>query len=258
LIVVQRTADLKPRGNARREETFRRAQAAETTYARQLRKIARHVGEIIRAVTDFSPSSLEQLDRALKQYAQAITPWARATANLMLAEVARRDAAAWRRYTEEMSVELRREIMNAPTGEITRALLAEQTALITSLPIEAAQRVQGLAMEAMIGGKRSSVVAEQIFTSTGVTISRANTIARTEVSKAKSALTEARATHIGSEGYIWRTAEDADVRPSHRAMDGKFVRWSDAPTLDGMKGHAGCFPNCRCIPLPVLPDRWKN
>ncbi|MGN5479510.1 phage minor head protein [Cupriavidus basilensis] len=58
---------------------------------------------------------------------------------------------------------------------------------------------------------------------------------------------------IGSPGYFWRTSGDKDVRDSHRDMEGKFVEWDKPPTLDGMTGHAGCFPNCRCYPEPALP-----
>ncbi|MDR8377773.1 phage head morphogenesis protein, partial [Acinetobacter baumannii] len=55
-------------------------------------------------------------------------------------------------------------------------------------------------------------------------------------------------------GYIWRTSEDGDVRPSHKAMNGKFVAWNSPPTLDNLKGHAGCLPNCRCYTEPVIPN----
>ena len=58
---------------------------------------------------------------------------------------------------------------------------------------------------------------------------------------------------MGSLGYIWRTARDGDTRPSHRAMEGKFVKWDEPQLLDGMTGHAGEFPNCRCYPEPVIP-----
>lgn len=87
-----------------------------------------------------------------------------------------------------------------------------------------------------------------------VTRSRANTIARTEVSRASCVFTQARAENLGSEGYIWRTSEDGDVRPSHKAMNGKFVAWNSPPTLDNLKGHAGCLPNCRCYTEPVIPN----
>ncbi|EFI2486087.1 phage minor head protein, partial [Escherichia coli] len=62
-----------------------------------------------------------------------------------------------------------------------------------------------------------------------------------------------RALSIGSNGYIWRTAEDGDVRHSHREMEGKFVEWGKPPTLDGMTGHAGELPNCRCYKEIVFP-----
>lgn len=43
------------------------------------------------------------------------------------------------------------------------------------------------------------------------------------------------------------------ARPSHRAMEGRFVSWDSPPRLDGMTGHAGEFPYCRCYPEPVIP-----
>ncbi|EOT9334790.1 phage minor head protein [Escherichia coli] len=76
----------------------------------------------------------------------------------------------------------------------------------------------------------------------------------TELGRATGALDQARALSIGSNGYIWRTAEDGDVRHSHREMEGKFVEWGRPPTLDGMTGHAGELPNCRCYKEIVLPN----
>ncbi|MEG2569432.1 MAG: phage head morphogenesis protein, partial [Acinetobacter sp.] len=66
--------------------------------------------------------------------------------------------------------------------------------------------------------------------------------------------TQARAVNLGSEGYIWRDSDRVDVRPSHHAMNGKFVYWDKPPTLDRLTGHAGCLPNCYCYPEPVIPD----
>ena len=84
-------------------------------------------------------------------------------------------------------------------------------------------------------------------------LGRANTIARTEISRAASVFVQSRAENLGSEGYTWRTSGDIDVRPSHKEMNGKFVYWNKPPTLDRMTGHAGCLPNCRCYPDPVIP-----
>ena len=161
----------------------------------------------------------------------------------MLTQVEKKDKAAWMEYSKELSKGLQEEIKNAPTGKVMKELLDEQVTLIKSIPLAAAQRVHDLAIEATEGGKRASEVAELIKQSTQVSVSKANTIARTEVSRASSVLTQARAMHIGSEGYIWRTTGDSDVRESHKKMNGKFVKWTEPPALlEGKKiyhAHAG-------------------
>lgn len=154
-----------------------------------------------------------------------------------------------------MSRGLRREIQTAPTGELFQALLNEQVTLIKSLPLEAAQRVHELTIKGLEDSTRASEIAKEIARSGEVAMSRANLIARTEVARTASTLTQSRAEHVGSEGYIWRTSDDSDVRHSHKQMNGKFVRWDSPPTLsDGTTTHAGQIYNCRCYPEPVLPE----
>lgn len=235
----------------RRElERGARVAGVEANYARQLRIIARHIGQMIRGLV----GDPDQIVQTLNNYADLIEPWARATAQQMLTDVGLADARFWVRASQSMGQHLRQEIEAAPTGRAMQDLLNIEVSLITSLPREAAERVQELATEAMIGSRRSGSIVNEIMASGEVARSRAETIARTEVARAKSVLTQARATHIGSTHYRWLTAKDAQVRPSHRAMQGKIVAWSDPPTLDGLTGHCGQLPNCRCTPLPILPE----
>lgn len=195
------------------------------------------------------------LQRLLDQYAEAITPWASSVAKYMLADVDRRNERAWKQAGKEIGRELRNEIMYAPTGQAFTMLLNEQVTLIKSLPVEAGERVHALTVEALTTGRRADAIAKEIMNTEGVTKSRATLIARTEVARASSLLTEARARYVGSEGYIWRTAGDGDVRDSHAEMEGKYVRWDSTPRLsDGTRTHAGQIYNCRCYPEPVLPD----
>lgn len=223
----------------------------EREYVRQLRKIAAHVGEIIRAFPNSADS--QKIAAVLARYSDALDEWARSTAKRMLTSVERRDLNAWRKLTKQMSLALRHEIENAPTGQAMRTLLAEQVHLIRSIPTEAAQRVHTLVIEGQ-SSTRAGNIAKEILRSGDVTKSRAELIALTETSRAASVLTQARAQHIGSEGYIWRTSKDSHVRDSHRKMEGRFVRWDSPPTLDGLTGHAGCLPRCRCYPEPVIPE----
>jgi SPP1 gp7 family putative phage head morphogenesis protein len=227
---------------------------AETQYAAQLRKAARHVGELVRAFGGTDPATMPGLRTALERYGQALRPWAEAVGRKMVAEVAIREEVAWAEMAGQMGRSLRQEIRRAPTGEIMRQQLAQQVELITSLPREAAERVQRLATQALSEGGRAAEIAVEIARTGEVTEARARLIARTEVGRTQGLLTEARARHIGSEGYIWRTSQDGDVRKSHREMEGKFVAWSSPPTLDGLTGHAGALPNCRCYAEVVIPE----
>lgn len=232
-----------------------RSRKAEIQYAAQLRRVAQQVGHLIDAFPAGDPSAVPTITDMMQKYSEALTGWATRTATRMLTEVDARDRQSWSDLAAEMSRELRREIQTAPTGELFQALLAEQVTLIKSLPLEAAQRVHELTIKGLEDSTRASEFAKEIARSGEVATSRANLIARTEVARTASTLTQARAEHVGSTGYIWRTSGDSDVRHSHKQMNGKFVRWDSPPTLsDGTTTHAGQIYNCRCYPEPVLPE----
>lgn len=234
---------------------FQMTRGIELRYAMDLRRLAAKIGKLIEGWPDTTenPQDLPALVRLLSGYANTITPWARATAARYTAEIDRSNASAYRAHSAEMSRRLRAELANAPTGAMMRLMQAEQVELIRSIPLEAAQRVQKYTMEGLVSSRRASEVAKLIANSTHVTKSRATLIARTETARTASNLTMARAMYVGSVEYEWRTAGDSDVRESHRTMQGKTVQWADPPELDGMRGHAGCFPNCRCWALPRIP-----
>lgn len=234
---------------------FEMTRGIERRYAMELRRLAARIGRIVREFPNpvDDPQAAPRLVRMLEGYANTITPWARAVAARFTAEIDVSNASAYRAHSADMSRRLRSELLNAPTGQMMRLMQAEQVELIRSIPIEAAQRVQKLTVEALMTSNRADVLAKMIENTEGVTKSRATLIARTETARTASNLTMARAMYVGSTEYEWRTAGDSDVRESHRTMQGKIVQWSDPPELDGMRGHAGCFPNCRCFALPRLP-----
>lgn len=230
---------------------------AEAEYQRQLLQVARRVGNVIDMLAPHGPTveSADAISRLLDRYAETLTGWAETAALKMLRAVDRQDYKAWMSHSQEMGRQLTREIAETPTGALFKRRLAEQVGLIKSLPREAAQRVHDLTTESLVNGSRAAEIAEQIGKSGEVTASRARLIARTEVARTASLLVEARATGAGSEGYIWRTAGDGDVRDSHKEMNGKYVRWDTMPTLsDGTTTHAGQIYNCRCYPEPVIPE----
>lgn len=233
------------------------ARRAESSYQTRLLGVARQIEAIIKGFSEAGkPKDPNKIIEALFDYADLITPWARSVASYMIADVGRRNTKAWKEIGEEMGKALKAELEQAPTGRIYGALMQEQVDLITSLPREAAQRVHRLTQQALIESTRAEDIAKEIMRTGEVTKNRAKLIARTEVARTASNLTEARALFAGSEGYIWRTSGDGDVRDTHKHMNGKYVRWDSPPKTDKNLApyHAGQGPNCRCYPEPILPD----
>lgn len=193
----------------------------------------------------------------LRRYAEALEPWARATAQNMLNEVNQADYKAWVSLSNKVSSSLRDEVLNAPIGDVMRQLLDEQVTLIKSLPLEAAKRVHELTIKGLEDSTRAKEIAREIYRTGEVTQSRAMLIARTEVARTASKLTEARSKYVGATHYIWRTSHDSDVRSDHRMLDGKVFAWSDPPVADqhsGARAHPGQIYNCRCWPEIILTD----
>jgi len=214
------------------------------------------VGAIVEGSYDGSNDSVTDILERLDRYADLIEPWSEAVSKRLIDTLEIADDAMWRERSYQISAGLR-DIMTSSQGQVTRSIIEEQVKLFKSLPIEAADRVYDIhnqAIEAVVSGRRSSDLKKEIMRTGEVTEARARTIARTEVGRASTAITQARATSMGSRGYIWRTAEDSDVRHSHAQMNGQYVDWAKPPTLDGMTGHAGQFPNCRCYAEPVVPE----
>jgi len=196
------------------------------------------------------------LQMILQHYSNVLRPWAISVAGRMQAQVDKRDVAAWEELARTMGRTLRGRVLRANTVGPLQEALAQQVDLITSLPTEAAERVQELTVQALFEAQRAEPIAQQILKSGQVAVNRARTIARTEVARTASMLTQVRAEFIGSEGYIWRTSGDSDVRPLHKKLEGKFIRWDDPPIVgeNGERAHAGQIYNCRCWPEPVIPD----
>jgi SPP1 gp7 family putative phage head morphogenesis protein len=224
------------------------SKAAGRRYTKQLRSVGKEVSKLLDKGLD--PAQAQQ---QLEAYAQALEPWAEQSATNMVRSCKRKTDQTWRASAERWGIDIK-GLLNTDISEAVRTRVAENIRLIKSIPAQAAENVGQLAHEAVLAGTRAEEMATRIAAEGNIAMNRARTIATTEISKASTALIEARAQGVGSDGYIWRTTRDGSRRSSHAAMEGKFVRWDKPPTLDGMTGHAGEFPNCRCYPEPVIHD----
>lgn len=238
----------------RKRPDFATSRKAEQAYARDLRRVARQIGDLVRAFPPGDLAALPKIERALHRYSEVIEPWARAVAGRMVEDVQRRDVREWEAFTADMGRAIRDEIRNAPTGYILQQQLDDSVRLITSLPTEAAQRVHVLTMEAAATGARAKEIAAEIMRTGEVTQSRAMLIARTETARTQSLLTTARAQHIGCTHFKWQAILDTRTRPSHRKMNGRVCEIASPPIVDGQPLLPGQIYNCRCTMLPILPD----
>lgn len=241
-------------------ERFRASQRVEAAFERQLGGVARQINLLVRGVVPtagrLSQADLQKLRDLLRRYAQTLEPWAEAVVGRMQAELSQRDAQAWFRLGDSLGRNLRGMINDASVGRSLREMMQEQVKLITSMPIQAAQRVQDLTFKLFTQSGRAAELHHEIMRTGAVSLGRAKTIARTQVGTTASNLTQVRSLAVGAITYHWRTARDRDVRPFHKRLEGKVIAWDNPPVVDehGRRAHAGTDYNCRCYPEPIIPD----
>lgn len=255
------------------QQKYKPSASAEREFYRALRAVAKHAAHIVDQHTDGATIRRDaEMMRRLTEYAEKLGPWAQRQSEKLLESVSKSNKRAYSNQSKKIGRLLREQLgyageTGAPvaaieTARVGQALLHEQVALIKSLPLEAGLRAQRIAAENILNGRRAKPdpdVVKQLQEEMGMTeevaVNRAKLIARTETARANASFVQARAVAIGVKGYIWRASMDAATRESHADMNGVFVEYDKPPILiDGTKGHAGTFPNCRCWQDPVLPD----
>jgi SPP1 gp7 family putative phage head morphogenesis protein len=247
------------------KQRFAVASRLEKEYERSLRAIVANIDAMIKGLMRKDMTAVEvmaassKLTHMLQQYSSTIQPWATSIVGKMAARIDKTDEASWVQLGKQMNRSLKKELNDAPTGNILRAFMAEQVSLITSIPQQAAARVHEMALEAITTGERADSIAKKILETGNITKSRARCIARTEVARTASGLTMARSEFVGSTHYYWRTCGDGDVRESHKHMDGRIIAWAQAPEVEpGKHYHAGMIYNCRCYAEPIIDELNRN
>lgn len=155
-------------------------------------------------------------------------------------------------------------LMENTAGQIQGLLTAkslENATLIKNIPSLFAQKATEFAVSEYLKGNRTSAIREKVLEMyEDITEVEAQRIARTEVSKASSQLTQIRSKAVGINWYVWRTSKDARVRHSHDIMEGVLVNFNNPPNPEKLAGekyeygvyNAGEIFNCRCYPEPVV------
>lgn len=247
---------------------FKPNASAEREFHRSLKKVGRVTGHIIESHVEGVKITKEtDMMKALNDYAKLITPWARRQSAKLLERVQKSNKKAYKAKSEAIGVALNHNVAEKEVGEVALRLMLEQVELIKSIPIEAGIRAQDIARDAFLHGTRAEpdqdiidALQKELGLSTEVAINRAKLIARTETARSNATFNQARAQAVGSGQYRWHNSGDEAVRHSHKYLKGKKLQgmifsWDNPPTLDdGMTGHPGTFPNCRCFAEPVFDN----
>lgn len=247
--------------NKFQKKLFERNKVIENLYRNQMMGVAKHLGKIASSCNPEEKKSVQAMVTRLNSYSDQLKGWAGTLARNIVYSLNKDDRDTWNDNSVEMSRLLKREMTTAPIEPLLKKYMDEQVDLITSLPRSAAKRIQKLVLKNMYeGGMRAEGLAKIIMQTENVSKSKAQVIARTEVSKISTGLTKARSSEIGLDWYIWRAVHDVRTRDSHKVMDGVVVSWSDPPSPEKLSGqkksygkyHAGEFVNCRCYPEPLI------
>ena len=247
----------------------------ELAFKRNLRHIAQ---EIIRHV-DLN-ADIDTMQRTLMALAHTpeFTRFAESAAVKMVTGLFDDQGRTWRQAAKAnmksrtLYQAMQRELQGA-TGRLLMAQIQRNAGIIKTLPLHISLDVTDYIQRETMKGRRASAIAEEILERFPAhTKARAELIARTEVSKTQTTLTESRSRLYGVNWYVWRAVGgkggDGRTRKSHRNMSGVLVSWDDPPAPEdlfpviGKNGrkyrntlghyHAGCCPNCRCYAEPVI------
>lgn len=135
-----------------------------------------------------------------------------------------------------------KKLRDTPIGRIRNEILEENAKYITGIPIDVAKQVAKFIDEESEKGRRAEDIAEDVAKLIPEkTRNKINLITRTQVSRARSALTEARSIYYGRNWYIWKTARDERVRTSHDVMEGVICSYSNPPSPEKLANKAGRY-----------------
>lgn len=121
----------------------------------------------------------------------------------------------------------------------------ENVGLIRSIPEQFFADLEKTLSKEIADGARWEDLAAGVEERYNVSESRAELIARDQVSKFNGDLNRTRQQELGIDRFIWRTMGDERVREEHVDYNGQSYTWEDAP-----EGGPGEPVQCRCYADP--------
>jgi SPP1 gp7 family putative phage head morphogenesis protein len=168
-----------------------------------------------------------EIVRAMRAFASSkgFLAFAQATATKMVTHLFTDAGRTWRQAAAKNSqgrqiYEALQKELAGPLGAAVMHQVNRNADLIGSMPLDIARKATQHILEESLKGTRASSIVEQLKEMfPDLSNAQASLIARTETSKASTALTQARSQGMGVNWYVWRTSEDSRVREAHARME---------------------------------------
>jgi SPP1 gp7 family putative phage head morphogenesis protein len=244
----------------------RHSKRIENQYAYTLNRLFKTMHKFVGA----NVQDPQDIIRRLQLYASssAYKQWCDEIALNVTTQVNKGVSATWRQASQKAGrgSELYSAILEEltkPNGGVFSDIVRGNAEILKTFPLNISEDLtEYIAKEAMQGRRGTDIMQDLLQRFPDTAKSRLQLIARTEVSKTQSALTQSRAQALGLNWYIWRTSEDSRVRSAHRHMEGVLVNWNNPPSPEmfspnGEQAHYGYYHagdtfNCRCYAEAVV------
>ena len=228
-----------------------------------LREVAsayrRNTPEVAELAADESPAAALRaaIRRLSRRWLRRFDEGAPRLAEWFARKAGERSDAALRKILRDagFSVEFR---MTRAQNDVMQAAIAENVALIKSIPQQMLGQVEGLVMRSVQVGRDLAGLTKDLKKQFAVTDRRAALIARDQNNKATAVLTRTRQVEAGLTTAIWcHSAGGKTPRPSHvkagrdRVQYDILKGWPD-PDLGGKRIWPGTEISCRCFSRPVV------
>jgi len=163
------------------------------------------------------------------------------------------------RINNAIGVDVGNIIKGENLSEFVEMQSIKNSQLIKSVPADAVKDIRRIVLNGLSEGLRAEEIAKQISGNNPSSVfnkmnNRINTIARTEVAKLNSQITNKRLSNLGIIRAVWDATLDNRARVCHRARDGKEfdIAVGLYSSCDGKTLQPAEEINCRCVARPIV------
>lgn len=231
--------------------------AYELEYVRQLKNLAKMAGkELERRLFSRADADDDAPDYVSMRQEVAVAESLVMTQTETLVYAVKKAADMVNRFNEMQHLRVLKRVYGADIykpepfiGQMLDMWITENVRLINSIPSQYFDGVRAMIAAAAANGTNAAELTNQIRSSYGQPISRAELIATDQIGKLNGQLMRARQQNIGVGKYRWRGKLDDRERDEHVRREGKVFSW-DSPPSDG---HPGQAIRCRCHAEGIYP-----